>query len=324
MLMLGPQSFGHSQMSDFAFLDERHILVGFRSMSPYRPALDRAESSIRIYVFADQTGQPSPVDNACIGSLGLPCIHHSASISEVIFHSNPLPSDHSLVPGGAPFLTSRQDRIFLVELVIETQENVDPQALLCIPQRILKAQALAMAASAGTLHVPWAAWGPKGSRFFFGHPFDGRWACPGHGSRFITSQMRVAHDARDGRGPYDALEIRVYDFGGMAVQKGLAATELSDPWTYEDGPEDVHFHRFPRLFHHDVTQHFEDDLSTRLPFRWTSKVWEQPLEGNGAPIGVMLSEDNIMVVLEEVCLSLWLGRHVCSRHLSLMVFMSYS
>jgi hypothetical protein len=306
MFTLVQKSLKHAQMCDFAFLDEQHILVGFRDaifdMDNCESAVD---SSIRIYTFTD--GAEEPAAAACIGSLGLPRTCRSASILDVMFHSNPLPTDHALAPYSAPFWTSPHERIFLIELSIETGDDVDPKALLCIPHHVVHAYMSAMAASAGPLDVPWVAWGTAGSRLFLGQPFHSAWACPAHGSRFIMSWSVTLAPDEEGGAEELAVQVRMYDFGRLAVQKGLAAGEPASPWTYETSPEDLRGNRFHREFG-DITHHFEDDLSTRLPFRWTSKAWDQPL-GDDVEHLVMLSEDNILIALkgDEARLPVWLG-----------------
>jgi hypothetical protein len=196
-------------------------------------------ASIRIYSFADGAGEPLSADKAYIGSLGLPRTRRSAPNVETLFRSNPLPTDHALAQVKAPFWMSKHQRIFLVELMVETPEDMDPQAILCIPCHVVRAHVRSMVASVNPLDLHWAEWGMQGSRLFVGQPFNGKWICCAHGLRFITSR-RVCQSMPD-----------------------------------------------------------EDDISTKFPFIWASRVWEYSIEDDAAHV-MMLNEDNIMVVLEEV------------------------
>jgi hypothetical protein len=288
-------------MSDFAFLDERHILVAFGSTVPEFD--DEIEATlapcIQLYAFADEAGDHLPPLNTStsmskwythgrhIGSLGLPRIQSSSSVLEIIFHGNSLSTKRAPVRNGEVFQASEHHRIFLVEMVIEAQDDELP-AVMCIPQHILLEYAHSMAQSAQPIEVPWCVWGPVGSRLFFGSVVDVTWSCPAYGSRFVAS--RTIENA-----PGDlSLEIQVYDFGHLAVKRGLMVGDRMGSWVYEDDPEDVNRPRFIRDVG-NVSDYFIDDVSTRLPFRWLSKRREQSL-GHGHAHAVMLSEDNILVV----------------------------
>jgi hypothetical protein len=297
------KTLAHAQLSDFAFLDERHILVALQSgITETVDDQTTFAPSIQVYAFADPAGKQLPpvstprhIGGRYVGSLGLPRTHSSSLVLETMFHGNSLSTMRSPPCGGEVFRASERHRVFLVEMVIEAEYDAF-QAVLCIPQHVLLRHILSMEESVPPLDVPWSAWGPEGSRLFFGRVVDDGWSCPAYGSRFAMSCALPTLSGEDAPGNL-SLEIRVYDFSHLAVRRGLSLDGRPDAWIYESGPEDVNGSRF-YCDVGDVSEYFIDSVSTKLPFRWQSKTWEQPLEEEGVH-AVMLNEDNILLVSME-------------------------
>jgi hypothetical protein len=309
------QLIAHPQLTDFAFFDEQHVLISFRS---HLVGVEEVEApitpAIQVFAFVDGAGRPlfdDPGPHApdyrrgiyhgiYRGALSLPRTHPHSPIYELIFHGNSLATSHSHGVGTEPFRTSqdRGDRLFVIEMDIDSLDGIDCQVSLIVPHRTFQRHMSSMLASTGPLEIPWADWGPNGSRLFFGEVVDGTWTCPTYGSRFVSSRAWPTRSGEDGPGNY-SLSIEIYDFGHLAVQKGIAHGHPADGWFYRNEPEDVEDHQRFRCDFDKVSDYFvDDDISTRLPFRWTSSSWDQPLEHNDTH-ATMLAEDNILLVCME-------------------------
>jgi hypothetical protein len=271
-------------------------------------------AAIHVYAFADDNGQPLDDENttsACsrLGYLQLPRPRSPVKLGEVMFYENALSACRSPSISPGLFGVSQEDRLFVLAILSETPADVDCRGHLYIPEKTLQHHILrmmqAMQQSRQSLSVPWMDWGPDGSRLSYDEELDPIWICVAYGSRVVTSAVHPARGGEDGPGRYN-ISIILRDFSPLAVRKIMAADDFpndtspgtswaqSTSWEVYNQPENVDwFSSYPE--YDTISEYFEDDVSTRLPYLYTSKTLRQPLQSRDGH-RVMLTENKILVV----------------------------
>jgi hypothetical protein len=271
-------------------------------------------AAIHVYAFADDNGQPLDDENttsACsrLGYLQLPRPRSPARLGAVSFFQNALSACRLPSVSQELFGASQKDRLFVLYFNTESALDIVCRGCIFIPEQTLRHHILrmtqAMQQSRQNLSIPWMDWGPNGSHLSYDEDVDYTWKCIACGSRVITSAIHSTRGGEDGSARYN-ISIILRDFSPRAVRKIMAADDFpndtspgtswaqSTSWQVDNQQENVDWFSSYREYD-TVSEYFEDDVSTRLPYLYTSKTLRQPLESRDGH-SAMLTENTILVV----------------------------
>jgi hypothetical protein len=280
---------------------------------------EAAPPSIQILRFVDLEGRPldgSKSTPQCrVLALELPRPLQSAYVSSRLsMYENSLSSRPQPSATHGIFRTSQEDRLHVLTMRVSKQWGPNRFLILCIPNYTLEEHiARAIDLSTSALTVPWKEWGPAGSRLFFDDHMNlsSTWICTAYGSRAIASHMYDMQAGEDDPGNY-GMRLILRDFGRLAVRRGLAhraEPDHTDPhhhWHYTDVTEDAG----------GLAEYFEDDVSTRLPYRWTSRTLRIPYEDQTDHYAMLAEDAIILVDTEDVSPARKYSR-TCSRRVQI-------
>jgi hypothetical protein len=283
------KQFTHSQIYSFTFYDDCHVLAGL--LSPVTET-DKASPAVEVWMFADSKGRPLNSEGISrpfyrLGGLELPRLRSTSRYTCVKFSENSLSARRSF-PSPVPFHVSEDGRLFVINIELTDDSELDYTAVLCIPRHTIQNQISRMMrtvhGSKGGLNIPWASWGPEGCRLFFGEERASKWTRNPYGSLLVTSR-------------YDNTSMNL----GDALKRAKVVVTLRDfsPSVISSHHEDQQpvlgttpswlrnclgsWTRYEELEDEDATSHidhdsvnisglFLDDVTTRLPYHCASRA----------------------------------------------------
>jgi hypothetical protein len=277
--------------------------------------------SLDIFAFANYSGDPLPDGQPrLLGSLlyPQPCVRSQPfGMSIRTDPGVPWAPSHELC---VPFHVARAARVFVIKFYVFN--GAAKSVLSFVPLAVLDAHAARMAAAgADPADVPWADWGPVGSRMLLNVLSSDIWVCHVFGTRFATAHPRgrravrvtlfdfntraYAHGRRfqpavspqaedaDWTEPVDmpggfAAHPRA-NYGANIEEQGPLIPEAEGSWQYigaDDGEE-----------LEGAQEIFAEPVRTRLPYRKLCK--DIAITGPGLlhrKVAVQLAEDNLLLV----------------------------
>lgn len=199
---------------------------------------------------------------------------------EITIQSDPAPTYTPDPVLAVPFFTGRDDRIFVVEILLTDNQRIQ-SFLLFIPSFTLTSHLETLPVGETRTIIEWDDWGPTGTRLMYSLGQSNVWVCYVHGMRLVSHQGVQ----RDG-----STTIDVYDFNPLRVAR--SSHQSHDNILYKAGATPLY-----------TKGAFEDIITTSLPYQITRT--SVPTEGSGFN-AVMCSEDNLIIVGVRLILPLLL------------------
>ncbi|KAI0752690.1 hypothetical protein C8Q80DRAFT_1217173 [Daedaleopsis nitida] len=290
----------------FAFLSSRYILL------PNYPDVDLTEddtleydAKCQIIIIDLEAILPQPTllhDVPYLCSLRYPEFAPDSMATSINIRSDPAPCWRPSRALKVPFCAARSDRLFVVTLEL-IQRDAHRVLLSFIPASTFLAAIAALAADSPGPDaaretqtrpaVPWATWGPAGSRFLLGSPMQSAvWVCYVYGMRFARVRRAGSNQA-----------VSVLDFNQLAVRRALArgADEGGDDGGDGDGDGELKtaLRLLPTVWR--AGMFFKDAVETRLPYMHQQRTTfgREGTEGEGQYTAAMLNEDSLILVSSQ-------------------------
>jgi hypothetical protein len=255
-------------LASFAFIDERHVLIG-------REPPDGAEPpSLDILVLGGD-----PPTRVC--TLAYPALAPGCVAGDLLIRTDPAVGWAPPRAARAPFHVAGDERVLLVTFRVDSPTLPHPRPIVhCVPRRALLA---AIATHRGGAQVPWAAWAPAHTRLWADEVLSDTWVCYVFGARWVSARVR-----RTGAG-VARLRVWLRDFSGAGVRATRALEPGEGRWRLRADES---------AFEVDE-EIFADRVATAAPYRETWR-WLPREVYSGGRTSVMLAEDALVLVEEPV------------------------
>lgn len=217
-------------------------------------------------------------------SLQYPTLQPWATALAISVRSDPSPVWRAPDALKVPFYTAENERLFVITLWVAEGANIYT-LLLFVPFSTVTSRLNSSAVHGRERQLPWAEWGPTGSRMLQAPPGHSMiWVCYVFGMAFVAPRRTsdiLFH-------PVGPKAVQIFDFNQVALRRELSQHEDSE----EDDTKVTQFVLDPTELKLD--QIFESTVSTHLPYRLRNI--DVPIHPNHAFSAVMLSEDSIVTV----------------------------
>jgi hypothetical protein len=255
-------------VASFAFIDERHVLVGREPPDGVEPP------SLDILVLGGD-----PLTRAC--TLAYPALAPGCVAGDLLIRTDPAVGWAPPRAARAPFHVAGDERVLLVTFRVDSPTLPHPRPIVhCVPRRALLA---AIATHSGGAQVSWAAWAPAHTRLWADEVLSDTWVCYVFGARWVSARVR-----RTGAG-VARLRVWLRDFSGAGVRATRALEPGEGRWRLRadesalEADEEI----------------FADRVATAAPYRETWR-WLPREVYSGGRTSVMLAEDALVLVEEPV------------------------
>jgi hypothetical protein len=244
-------------MRSFAFLTDKHVIVGALQTSTIKP-------SVLVMNFKEANPESVHLDDAEYqASFEIPKFRSQTNLSNISIRTDPAPTWMPHPDLQVPFFSARNGRLYVLELWLEYGRPMD----LVIPSSTLISR---LDDNRILEQIPWEDWGPTGTRMMLLPRHSHTWVCYVFGTKFvIKKQFR------------QTTYLQVYDFNQLALQQALRSGDApSDTTAFEVRTSTVPVHGV-----------FLNDVHTSLPYR-IKTVHLQIDPGHD----LMCSEDSLVIV----------------------------
>ncbi|KAH7913000.1 hypothetical protein BJ138DRAFT_1178386 [Hygrophoropsis aurantiaca] len=262
---------------NFAFLDERHVLIGDTFASNGNLAQPRL-------IILDIERMPTPrvavdeVDYVC--SFRLPPFTRGTRAFDLPIRCDPSPVWKPNPENLFPFATARQHRLYVITMWLSNGIGIVSYDLL-VPSETFLSRIHRVSLEMGPQNFTWDEWGPMGSRLILSPVRSNVWVCYVFGTKYVSLQLPADDDAEH---PPNSCIIEVWDFNQLALKRDMSAGRYTDDGYVGENTSDTNRSWF-----------FAKDVCTSLPFRVSTRNLSAVFP-TGRFEEAMCSEDSIILV----------------------------
>lgn len=266
----------------FAFLTPHHILLACDEYDEEHNTLGPALFVIDIFKHAG-TDRDILVHADSICRFRLPQLSPLVADCSVFIRSDPAPAWTPHPDLKVPFYTARNERLFVLTLRVFEATGHLHCLLLFIPSSTLTSRIDDLAPDDENRTFTWEDWGPTATRLIHAPPrMTHVWVCYVFGTKFVFKRIVNNKTA-----------VCIMDFNTLPVKRRKA--EAGDEM--EPGLEDSSYETTVTTIPAGTV--FNDLVSTSLPFRSHTLVFDSPSQNGPIPLtAVMLSEDSLILVVD--------------------------